>query len=141
MQLGFIFSLIFAIIVTIFALQNSAAVNINFLFANVEVSQALVIFISAVFGAIIVAILGFYRGIKTKMNLKKSNKQLVTVEQEKTSIENEKSSIEEENSYLKTQIDELRATISSLENTTTEIESMETLISKDSNVEVDNLPE
>ncbi|SHH99656.1 lipopolysaccharide assembly protein LapA domain-containing protein [Clostridium grantii] len=141
MQLGFIFSLIFAIIVTIFALQNSAAVNINFLFANVEVSQALVIFVSAVFGAIIVAILGFYRGVKIKMSLKKSNKQLVTLEDEKTSIQNEKTSVEEENSYLKKEVDSLRTTISSLKNPSMETEVIEKNITESSVEEENNIIE
>ncbi|WP_461205717.1 LapA family protein [Clostridium sp. DL1XJH146] len=101
MQIGFIFSLLFAILVTIFALQNATAVNVNFLFANVEVSQALVIFISAVAGAIIFAILGFYRELKIRGNLKKATKQI-------TQLENEKVTLNENISKLNSEIDELK---------------------------------
>lgn len=104
MQLGFIFSLLFAIIVTIFALQNSAAVNINFLFANVKISQALVIFISAVLGAVIFAILGFYRNLKFKLNLNKANKQIKTLESENTEFKNKVQELESSIAVLETSI-------------------------------------
>lgn len=104
MQLGFIFSLIFAIIITIFALQNSDPVKINFLFANIEISQALVIFISAVCGAIIVAILGFYKNLKVKINFKKANKEI--------------KGLETENSNLKSKINDLESSLIALKEPT-----------------------
>lgn len=91
MRIGFILSLIFAILVSIFALQNSSTVNINFLFANAEMSQALVIFISAVAGAVIVAVLSFVREFKLKMKIKNQAK---TINQQNKEIENQKIEIE-----------------------------------------------
>lgn len=76
MQLGFILSLLFAILITVFAIQNSDTVNINFLFANIPVSQALVIFISAAVGAIIVGILGFFRYFKLSKKIKEQKQEI-----------------------------------------------------------------
>ena len=47
MQAKFIFSLILAVLVAIFAIQNSAAVPVNFIVYHLEISQALIILISA----------------------------------------------------------------------------------------------
>lgn len=87
MQLGFILSLVFAIVVTVFAIQNADSVLINFLFAEVEVSQALVIFISAALGAIIVTILGIIRQFKFKLKIKELNKKIKNLEEEKDIFE------------------------------------------------------
>ncbi|GAA0178052.1 hypothetical protein SH2C18_11720 [Clostridium sediminicola] len=119
MQLGFIFSLIFAIIITIFAIQNSAAVNINFLFTNVEISQALVIFVSAICGAIIVAILGFYKNLKVKISLKKANKDLKVIEDENNDLKSKINDLESSLSVLNQQ------TISEPENKLVETEEID----------------
>jgi len=74
-QLLFIVSLIFAIIVTIFALTNSDPVVINLLFLQFEASQALVIFFSAALGAITVTLLGLIKHIKLKSEVKKLKKE------------------------------------------------------------------
>ncbi|MBU5484773.1 LapA family protein [Clostridium sp. MSJ-11] len=91
MRIGFILSLIFAIIVTIFAIQNSAVITVNFLFTKVEISLALIIFISAIIGAIIVTFLGLRR----ELSLKHNNKSLSTKIAE----------LEKENSLLKIEVD------------------------------------
>lgn len=80
MQIGFIFSLIFAIIIAVFALQNGEIVTIDFIFTNVKISQAIVIFVSAALGAIIVAILGAIRYIKLGIRIKEQNKKIKTLE-------------------------------------------------------------
>ncbi|MEG0772577.1 LapA family protein [Clostridium sp.] len=75
----FIVSLVFAIIITIFALTNANPVVINLLFYKFEASQALVIFISAALGAVIVASLGLVNQIKLKSQIKtlhKANEEL-----------------------------------------------------------------
>lgn len=72
MQIGFVLSLIFATLVAIFAIQNSAVIYVKFFFTSFQVSQALIIFISAVLGAVIVMFLG----IKREYNLRKEIKQL-----------------------------------------------------------------
>lgn len=71
-QILFITSLIFAILVTIFALTNAGSVPVKLFFYTVEASQALIIFISASIGAIITLSLG----IGKYLSLTKYQKQL-----------------------------------------------------------------
>lgn len=94
MRIGFILSLIFAIIVTIFAIQNSAVITVNFLFTKVEISLALIIFISAIIGAIIVTFLGLRRELSLKHNGK--------------ALESKVSELEKSNSLLKAEIENLK---------------------------------
>ena len=82
MQWGFILSLVFATLVAIFALRNANEVLIDFLFGKVNISQALVIFISAILGAVIVAIMGGIRNLKLKKEVRELNKKLELLVQE-----------------------------------------------------------
>ncbi|HLR34004.1 MAG TPA: LapA family protein [Tissierellales bacterium] len=86
MQINFILSLIFATFVAIFALKNGDKVLIDFLFAKVNVSQAIVIFISAILGAVIVAILGSVRSIKNKRKVKELKSRLLNSEEERKNL-------------------------------------------------------
>ena len=76
MEKGFIFSLIFAAIVAVFALNNGDKVLIDFLFTKVEISQAIVIFASAILGAVTVSILGGVKHLKFKKEIKELNKKI-----------------------------------------------------------------
>lgn len=76
MERGFIFSLIFAVIVAVFALKNGDKVLIDFLFTKVEISQAIVIFLSAILGAVTVSILGIVKNIKFRKEIKVLNKKV-----------------------------------------------------------------
>jgi uncharacterized integral membrane protein len=78
-QFNFIVGLVFAIIITIFALTNANPVAINLFFYKFEASQALVIFISAALGAVIVTSLGLVSQLKLKGEIKalrKANEEL-----------------------------------------------------------------
>lgn len=78
-QFNFIVGLVFAIIITIFALTNASTVVINLFFYKFEVSQVLVIFISAALGAVIVTSLGLVNQVKLKSQIKalrKANEEL-----------------------------------------------------------------
>lgn len=66
-QALFILILIFAALVTVFALINSKPVTINLLVYEFTASQALVIFVSAAAGAIIGILLGVTSFVKGKM--------------------------------------------------------------------------
>lgn len=70
MEKGFILSLIFAAIIAIFALNNSASVLVDFVFTEVEMSQAIVILISAIFGAVVAAIFSGVRSLKTRKKIR-----------------------------------------------------------------------
>ncbi|GAA0721319.1 hypothetical protein GCM10008905_11640 [Clostridium malenominatum] len=82
MRIGFILSLVFAIIVTIFAIQNSAVITVNFLFTKLEISLALIIFISTIVGAIIVTFLGLRRELSLKHNNKILNNKVSELQRE-----------------------------------------------------------
>lgn len=71
MQIGFIISLIFAIIVVAFAAINTEVVTIKLFWVNYyEVSQSVVILISAAFGATIAIFLGLYGKIKSSFKIR-----------------------------------------------------------------------
>ena len=109
MRFGFIISLIFAIIVAIFGIQNSAIIAVNFFSLTFNVSLALLIFISTIIGAIIVALLG----MKREFSLSHGNKRLTKkAEKFETSIEtykNENIALKTENDIFKKRISELEA--------------------------------
>lgn len=82
MDWKFVLALVFAVIIALFAIQNAEAVDINFLLMDLSMSQALVILISAMFGALIVAMLGIIRWVRLASKIKDSSKSIVTLEEE-----------------------------------------------------------
>jgi len=82
MDWKFVLALVFALIVAIFALQNAGAVDISFLTMELSISQALVILISAAFGALVVLLLSLIRWIKCQSRIKSSIKSINALEQE-----------------------------------------------------------
>ena len=74
MEKGFILSLVFAAIIALFALNNSEKVLIDLFFTEVQLSQALIILVSTLFGAIIAAIFSGVRSLKLKKEIKHLNK-------------------------------------------------------------------
>lgn len=86
MEKGFILSLIFAAIVAVFALKNGDKVLIDFIFTEVEISQAIIIFLSAILGAVIVSILSGIKNIKYKKEIKDLNKKILPLEEDKENM-------------------------------------------------------
>ncbi|KAJ49551.1 putative integral membrane protein [Clostridium tetanomorphum] len=117
MQIGFIISLIFAILIAIFAIQNSAIISVNFLFTKIEISQALIIFISVILGAVIVMLLG----LKREYNLKRSNKLL---NKKIEDIEKENSNLLKENTKLKEEINNIEKVESSFKESAVDINNI-----------------
>ena len=76
MQIWFVFSLIFAAIVTLFAVLNAEVVTIKLFWANYELSQSLVILMSAALGSVITIFLGVFSRIKSKIKIMELNSQL-----------------------------------------------------------------
>ncbi|SCG82548.1 hypothetical protein DW1_0941 [Proteiniborus sp. DW1] len=111
MEIRFIISLLFSIIVAVFAIQNAGNVEINFLFAKFTISQAIVILASAIVGALIVLLLGLIKQIKQNMKIKQLNKEI--------------ESIIEERDKLQTRVDEL--TSGSIQNEETVEETIKEL--------------
>ncbi|GAB1475872.1 hypothetical protein MASR2M70_07040 [Bacillota bacterium] len=91
MSWKFVLSLIFALVVALFAIQNAGVVNVDFLVWNVSISQALIILLSAVVGAIVGALLGLIGHVKLKAAIR-GDKRTIT-------------SLEEENKNLKTKLE------------------------------------
>ena len=81
MQVNLIISMVFAVIIALFAVANSEPVSINLIFRTYELSQAVVILVSAVVGALMVFVLNLVAKAKQAMkakNLKKEIKELNT---------------------------------------------------------------
>lgn len=79
MQKGFVIILILAVIIGIFAISNSGVVTIDFIFGEVLLSQAIVIFICVLLGALVASIFGGIRQMslnKTIRELRSENKAL-----------------------------------------------------------------
>ncbi|MBN2260826.1 MAG: LapA family protein [Clostridiales bacterium] len=80
MQITFILSMMFAVIISVFALANSAPVTISFIFTTFELSQAVVILVSAVIGAVVVFFLNLFSKAKSAMKTKGLTKQAKEME-------------------------------------------------------------
>lgn len=89
MRFIFIISLIFALLISIFAIQNAVIISVNLLFTKINVSLALIIFVSVIAGAIIVALLGIKREFRLKYENKQLLKRIEQFEQETLSKEAE----------------------------------------------------
>jgi putative membrane protein len=81
MQTYLVGALVFALMVAVFAVQNTRAVDVNFIFWRLnDISLVLVILGSAAVGAVVVFLLGTFKQIglykKTK-ELEKNNKELL----------------------------------------------------------------
>ena len=101
MDWKFVLALIFALIVAIFALQNAGAVDISFLTLDLSVSQALVILVSAVFGALAALLLGLVRWIKFQGKLKSLGKTANALEQENKQLKMKLDAYEAQNAAKK----------------------------------------
>lgn len=104
MDWKFSLSLLFAVLVALFAIQNSGSVEISFLFINLVASQALIILISAAFGAIIALLLSLMKQYKQNKKIKDCQherdllqKDMINLEQELEIKQNEIISLREEN--------------------------------------------
>lgn len=96
MKIGFIISLIYAGIVGLFALNNGGKVTVDLIFKDIEISLAIVIFISAFSGAIIAAILGWIKDFKYKKEVKELIKEKVKINKEKELLEEKLKSKDEQ---------------------------------------------
>ena len=76
MDKGFILFLIFAVLIGVFAVGNSERVVINFILTEIEISQALVIIVSALLGAMVVFLTGLIRQLSYKKEIKEKEKEI-----------------------------------------------------------------
>lgn len=82
MQVWFIFSLLFSLIVAAFAVLNSEVVTIKFFGMNYELAQSAVILVSAVFGAAIAVFLGLLSRIKSSLKIRELTNKLKNAEKQ-----------------------------------------------------------
>ena len=81
MDWKFVLVLIFSLLVAVFTMQNADAVDVRFLtFQFTQVSEALVILISAAAGALIALLLGAIRWVKDKTKLMGAKKSIANLE-------------------------------------------------------------
>jgi len=81
MDWKFVLVLIFSLLVAVFTMQNADAVNVSFLtFEFTQVSQALVILISAVAGALIALLFGAIRWVRDKSKIMSAKKSIAGLE-------------------------------------------------------------
>ncbi len=89
MDWKFALVLVFSLFVAVFTIQNSEAVNISFLgFEFTQVSQALVILISAASGALIALLFGAIRWVKDKSRLAAAKRSIAALETQIKLIQN-----------------------------------------------------
>lgn len=82
MQMNIVLLLIFAILITLFAIFNAAAVTISLIFFEIEVSLALVIIVSTLIGAISIILFDSIKKIKTGKQVKDLQKKTVELEKQ-----------------------------------------------------------
>jgi uncharacterized integral membrane protein len=89
----FVISLIIALIVAFFALLNAEVVVIKYLFGELRISQALVILISAIFGAFTVMMLSLIRQMKLKVQVRSDRMTIDSLKKEVESLKNKQASV------------------------------------------------
>lgn len=109
MQFYIVLSLIFGILITLFALFNSAIVAVNFFFAEVQIPLALVIIASALIGAITMLVFDTFRRIKAGKNIKDMTKKVGGLEKElatrEETIQNLNDTLKQKEQILNSQVE------------------------------------
>lgn len=121
MQSGFIFSLVFAVFIGLFALKNGGPVTVDLFFTEIAMSQALVIIFSALLGALVVYFLNFFKILQFKREIKSQNKKHELVDSDIQTLNNKIIVLEEEKNGLRKVIEEKEDQINTLVDINTEI--------------------
>jgi uncharacterized integral membrane protein len=114
MRFGFIISLVFAIIVAIFGIQNSTVISVNFFSTSINISLALLIFTSTIIGAIIVSMLGLKKELSLSHGNKLLTKKVKNYENEIEILKDENVSFKNENENLKNKVEDLELKIKTI---------------------------
>jgi len=101
MQIGFIVTLVIAIFVAIFAIQNGAPVDVDLFLATYRMPLALLMMACLIIGAVMVLILGSSRQFKKRSESKEIKNKLKTFENDKTQADNSIKAMETEIQTLK----------------------------------------
>lgn len=93
MQFGFVMSLLFAVIIAIFAVLNSDVVTIQLIFKKVELSQSVIILGSAAIGAIIAVFFGVFSKVKSSLKIRELKSEIKELETSLEKAENQSQSL------------------------------------------------
>lgn len=103
MQGTIIFGLIFAILIAIFAIQNASIVALNMLMWEFEISLAVVVLGSIIFGALVIGIFSYFK----QFQLKRKNRNLkLEIQAQQEELEDLKFENRERETNLENQITE-----------------------------------
>ena len=134
MQVTFIFSLIFAVLVAVFAVLNPGTVTINVLFAKFQTSQAVVILFSAILGAILVYLLDLVKKIKSGLKNKDNEKKVKSLTEETEKLTKEVENYKSQNVDL---MDENNELLEAMKNLKSELASKELADESETETKVD----
>ena len=123
MRFGFIISLIFAILVALFGIQNSSIISINFFSTKFNISLALIIFISVIIGAIIVTLLSLQKEFTLSRGNKQLSKKAKSFETEIETSKNDNVALTIENEAFKNKTEAFEPKIQDLEAKTQDLQS------------------
>jgi len=73
MQIGFVVSLIVALVIATFALMNPDMVVLRTFWGNYQISQSFVIILAASFGAVVAILLGLFGNLKRRLKIRELN--------------------------------------------------------------------
>ncbi|MDD4503318.1 MAG: LapA family protein [Clostridiaceae bacterium] len=96
MQVTIVISLIFAVFIAFFAVQNAGVVVINFLWYKLSMSQAVVILCSALIGVLIMLPFDAIRTIKYKLKLKELSGENKRIKEELKTVDSKKETVIQE---------------------------------------------
>lgn len=100
MQKGLILILVLAVLIGIFVISNSGVVSIDFIFTKVMISQAIVIFICVLLGAILATLFGGIRQMSLKKEIKNVKVELKTLQSENEKLLAESKMLRTDNEKL-----------------------------------------
>ena len=83
----FVVAMLFSVVIAIFAIANAGSVRVNFIFAVYEVSQAIVILVSAIAGALIVMFMSLIKQVQLKMKISSQDKAMQDLQKEKEKLQ------------------------------------------------------
>lgn len=89
MQIWFLLSLLFSILVAVFAVLNSNVVPIKLYWIDYQLSQSLVILISAILGAMVAIFLGVFSKVKSSLKIRELNLTVNSLEQKVIELNNQ----------------------------------------------------
>ncbi|SRR6056297_589605 len=94
MQGTIIFGLIFAILIAIFAIQNASIVALNILMWEFEISLAVVVLGSIIFGALVIGIFSYFKQFQLKRKNKNLKLEIQSLKEELDDLKEEKRRLE-----------------------------------------------